>query len=255
MLQIDALTVRFDGLEALAGIDLALADGEVLGLVGPNGSGKSTLFNAITGLCAPDSGRVRFGGIEIAGKPAHLIARLGIARSFQHPRLFQRMTVFDNVWAAQHSLPGIGWRGLTALGGMAERTRRAAVDRLLREAGLAERRGALAGELPLADQRRLELARALAREPKLLLLDEPAGGMTPAETAELVDLLRRIALPGRACIVIEHKIDLIAALCDRVAVLDFGRKIAEGRPAAVLADSAVRAAYFGADGTGDARSR
>jgi branched-chain amino acid transport system ATP-binding protein len=253
MLQIDALTVRFDGLEALAGIDLALADGEALGLVGPNGSGKSTLLNAITGLCAPVSGRVRFGGTDIAGKPAHAIARLGIARSFQNLRLFARMTVFDNVWAAQHSLPGIGWRERLALGGAAERARRAEVDRLLHEAGLAERRGALAGALPLADQRRLELVRALARQPKLLLLDEPAGGMTPAETAAMVDLLRRIALPGRACIVIEHKIDLIAALCDRVAVLDFGRKIAEGKPAAVLADPAVRTAYFGAGG--DARSR
>lgn len=251
MLEIERLVRTFGALEALAGLDLSVGEGDRVGLIGPNGSGKTTLFNVITGVYAPTGGSVRLEGRDLGGSKPDRIVNRGVARTFQNLRIFERMTVFENVWAAQHRRGDVAWRELL-FGGSAERRRRGEVDYLLERTGLADRRDLLAGGLPLPDQRRLELARALARAPRLLLLDEPAGGMTPAETGQMIGLIREVAMPGRTCIVIEHKMEMIQELCDRVCVLNFGRKIAEGSPAAVLRDDAVIEAYIGREVPADA---
>ena len=234
MLRVDRLGVSFDGLRALDGVGFALAAGEALGLIGPNGSGKTTLFDAICGLVAPDSGRVLFDGREITREPAHAIARRGIARTFQGVRLFERMTALDNVRCARPET------GSAARNGGAER--------LLERVGIGHLRHALAEDLPLAARRRLELARVLARRPRVLLLDEPAGAMTSAETTQMVDLLRSVHAGGCAMIVVEHRIELVAEICARVLALDCGRVVAEGSLDAVLADARVRSAYLGVAG-------
>ena len=252
MLEIEHLVRTFGALEALAGLDLSVGEGDRVGLIGPNGSGKTTLFNVITGVYAPTAGSVRLEGRDIGGVKPDRIVNRGVARTFQNLRIFQRMTVFENVWAAQHRRGDVAWRELLYPGGSAERRRRGEVDYLLERTGLAERRDVLAGGLPLPDQRRLELARALARAPRLILLDEPAGGMTPAETGQMIGLIREVAMPGRTCIVIEHKMEMIRELCNRVCVLNFGRKIAEGSPEAVLRDDAVIEAYIGREAPADA---
>lgn len=252
MLEIERLVRTFGALEALAGLDLSVGEGDRVGLIGPNGSGKTTLFNVITGVYAPTGGSVRLEGRDIGGVKPDRIVNRGVARTFQNLRIFERMTVFENVWAAQHRRGDVAWRELLYPGGSAERRRRGEVDYLLERTGLADRRDVLAGGLPLPDQRRLELARALARAPRLILLDEPAGGMTPAETGQMIGLIREVAMPGRTCIVIEHKMEMIRELCNRVCVLNFGRKIAEGSPEAVLRDDAVIEAYIGREVSADA---
>jgi branched-chain amino acid transport system ATP-binding protein len=232
MLRVDDLGVHFNGVRALDRVGFTLAAGEALGLIGPNGSGKTTLFDAICGLVAPDSGRVLFDGEQITGQSAHAIARRGIARTFQGVRLFERMTALENVRCAQP--------GATAQRGEAER--------LLERVGIGQFGGVLAEDLPLAARRRLELARVLARRPRLLLLDEPAGAMTQAETIEMAQLLRSVHAGGCAMIVVEHRIELVAEICPRVLALDCGRVVADGSLDAVLADARVRSAYLGVAG-------
>ena len=252
MLDVKRLARKFGAVEALAGLDFSVREGESVGLIGPNGSGKTTLFNVVTGVYPATSGSVHLGGRDIGASKPDRIVNLGVARTFQNLRIFERLTVFENVWAAQHRRADVSLRELMFANRAAEQARREEIDGLLELAGLADRRDTLAGGLPLPDQRRLELARALARRPRLLLLDEPAGGMTPAETEQMVRLICDIAIPGRTCIVIEHKMELIRILCDRVCVLDFGRKIAEGSPDAVLRDERVIEAYIGREALADA---
>ena len=230
MLRLERVSRRFGGIEAVKDLDLDVPAGARLGLIGPNGSGKTTVLNLVSGVLPAHGGAIFVAGTRIDGLPAHRFARLGIARTFQNLRLVAHMTVRENVWLAQHTLPA---------------PRAARVEELLAALGLEAWRDAPVSGLPLPQQRRVELARALAREPRLLLLDEPAGGMTPAETEEMRDLIARLVPAETALILVEHKIELVARLCPRIAVLDFGRKIAEGAPEAVLRDPKVMEVYFG----------
>jgi len=228
MLRVEGLSVRFDGVQALDRVGFALAAGEALGLIGPNGSGKTTLFDAICGLVAPNSGRLLFEGQDMTAAPTHSIARRGVARTFQSVRLFERMTALENVRCAQgetSSLPE--------------------AERLLERMAISQFRDGLAEDLPLAARRRLELARALARRPRLLLLDEPAGAMSQVETAQMAQLLHSVHAGGCALIVVEHRIELVAEICPRVLALDCGRTVADGPLDVVLADPRVRSAYLG----------
>ena len=221
LLQLEGLSVRFGGVEALAGVDLELAPGHALGLVGANGCGKTTLFDAITGVVRPSAGRIVLLGRDITHAAVHDIARAGIARTFQTVRLFPAMTVADNV--ARVDEPGGA--------GSVEQ----ALEQTLEQTGLAARRSVLAGELSLAERRRLEIARALARAPKLLLMDEPTSGLSPQETDDMIALLTSVVLPGRAAIIAEHKAYVLAALCPAAVLLDQGRKVKLGPPADLLA--------------------
>ena len=252
MLALRRVEKRFGALAALDGVDLEVAEGEVLGLIGPNGSGKTTLLNTVTGMYPPSGGRISFQGTDITSWKGHRIASLGIVRTFQNIRLFPTMTVFQNVWASQHSRVSGGL--LALLRSRPSRrcgdTRR--VEEMLELVGLLKDREVLAKHLPLPARRRLEVARALTIDPPLVFLDEPAGGMTPAETADMARLIQEVVAPNRTCVVIEHKMALIAGVCTRLCVLDFGRKIAEGPPGEVLADANVRQAYLGRDDALDA---
>ena len=218
LLQVEALSVRFGGVEALAGVDLELAPGQALGLAGVNGCGKTTLFNALTGVVRASTGRIVFLGRDITGAAVHDIARAGIARTFQTVRLFPTMTVADNVERVDAA-------------GAVER-----VEEALTQTGLTGRRAVLAGELSLVEQRRLEIARALARAPRLLLMDEPTSGLNPGETEDMIALLAGAVLPGRAAIVAEHKAHVLVALCASTVVLDHGRKVKQGPSADLLAN-------------------
>jgi len=245
VLELQAVGKTFGELQALHGIDLHVRRGTVSGLIGPNGSGKTTLVNIITGVYAPDSGRVFLDGKDVSRASADQITRLGVSRSFQNIRIFNRMSVLENVIAA---LIGHHKPGLATLLGRAKRIgdpRVTAARRALETVGLLEQGDLFANELPLPLRRRLEIARALACDPKFLVLDEPAGGMTPAETASISELIRSRIAPGRTCVVIEHKMDLISHVCEHLCVLNHGEKIAEGDPRSVVNQPEVIEAYLG----------
>jgi branched-chain amino acid transport system ATP-binding protein len=248
LLEAAAISKRFGGLIALAAVSLTVGRGEIFGLIGPNGAGKTTLFNVLTGLFPPDAGEFTFDGRRLTGMKPHQVAERGIARTFQNIRLFANMSVLENVMVERHARTRAGVAG-AVLRDAATRAEEAAItDRareLLEYTGIAGRAAEPAHSLAYGDQRRLEIARALATEPRLLALDEPAAGMNATETADLKRLLERIRGDGVTLLLIEHDVKLVMGLCDRVAVLDYGRKIAEGAPAAVQRDAAVIEAYLG----------
>lgn len=236
MLTIQQVSRNFGGVRALNRVDLEVRPGEIFALIGPNGSGKTTLFNVITGVFPPTEGRLWFNGQEITGARTHRIVRLGIGRTFQTIRLFTRLSVFQNVWVARHA-PG------DRSGGHAKERER--VEELLAFTRLRDKRDELAGNLNFGEQRRLELARALAMEPNLLLLDEPAAGMNYAEVQELVEDIRKLREMGKTIFLVEHVMDLVMGVADRIAVLNFGEKIAEGTPGEIQANPRVVEAYLG----------
>ncbi len=242
LLEIEALTKRFGGVVATDGISLALVPGELHAIIGPNGAGKTTLIGQLTGEIAPDGGRIRFDGGDITRLPAYRRSQLGLARSFQITSLFSDFTALDNVALAVQAHSGHSfrfWRDARREMGLREPAR-AALGRV----GLAQRADALVAGLSHGERRQLEIAMALATKPRMLLLDEPMAGMGPEESARLVNTLRQ--LKGSVTILlIEHDMDAVFALADRISVLVYGRIIASGEPAAIRADAAVRQAYLG----------
>jgi branched-chain amino acid transport system ATP-binding protein len=249
VLEVERVSKNFGGLMALIEVSFHVEEGEIFGLIGPNGAGKTTLFNMLTGLSKASSGAIRFVGRPLGGKRPEAIAALGVGRTFQNIRLFCGMSVLDNIKIPQHVHARAGlWRGVfnTRLSRSEEREITARALELLEFVGLAERVDRLAGSLPYGDRRRLEIARALALKPKLLLLDEPAAGMNPTEKTALVAFIREIRDRfDLTVLLIEHNVPMVMGLCQRIAVLNFGECIAVGSPEQVQSDPAVVKAYLG----------
>ena len=250
LLEYDDVTIRFGGLTALDSVSFEIRQGEILGLIGPNGAGKTTCFNVMTGVYRATSGEVRFAGQSIGGLKRHHITTLGVARTFQNIRLFKSMTVLENVLVGADAHSRVGLLGAlfrTPRQRRTEAASRARAKELLEIVGIRADPDELAANLSYGDQRRLEIARAMATEPKLLCLDEPAAGFNPAEKIRLMELIRRVRDEGYTVLLIEHDMRLVMGVTDRIVVLEFGRKIAEGSPSEIRDNPAVIAAYLGVD--------
>jgi len=241
---------RFGGVQALSDVDFTINHGEIYGLIGPNGAGKTSLFNVLTGIYPADAGTFTFAGQSLAGRKPHEVAACGIARTFQNIRLFANLSALENVMIGRHVRTHATVFGAIMRNARTREEERAIEKRgyaLLEYVGVARRANDLAKHLAYGDQRKLEIARALATDPRLLALDEPAAGMNATETAALRALLERIRGDGTTILLIEHDMKLVMSLCDRVLVLDYGKKIAEGPAAVVQKDEKVISAYLGAD--------
>ena len=250
LLEVDNVTIKFGGLTALDGVDFQIREGEILGLIGPNGAGKTTCFNVMTGVYQATSGQVRFDGTPLVRMKRHKITQLGIARTFQNIRLFKSMTVLENVMVGTDAHSKVSFFDALLRLPRHRRTEAESLARakeLLDIVGIKARHDELAANLSYGDQRRLEIARAMATGPKLLCLDEPAAGFNPAEKQRLMELIRKVRDEGYTVLLIEHDMRLVMGVTDRIVVLEFGRKIAEGTPAEIRDNPAVIAAYLGVD--------
>lgn len=248
LLEVKSLTRAFGGLTAVSNVDFHVEEGEIVSLIGPNGAGKTTFFNCVTGIYTPTSGSVIFNGDDISGLRPSRVAERGISRTFQNIRLFASMTAMENVMTGCHVRTKTGVVGAIIRNKKSreeEKEIKEKAHHLLRFVGLSPRAATIAANLPYGDQRRLEIARALATEPKLLLLDEPAAGMNPQETEGLKSLVSKIRNNGISVLLIEHHMKVVMSISDRVVVLDHGEKLAEGTPAEVQSNTEVIKAYLG----------
>ncbi|MGP0091703.1 MAG: ABC transporter ATP-binding protein [Xanthobacteraceae bacterium] len=247
MLFLHGVTLTFGGLSVIESLDFKVANGSRCGLIGPNGAGKTTIFNLISGVYQPTAGEILLDNESIGGIPLNRRAHLGIGRTFQNLRLMKHLTVLENVLLGQNYRVGVLSRMLAPLSSRWNKTYLAEARQIIKDVGLEDDANRLAAGLPYGVQKRVELARALATRPRLLLLDEPAAGLNSDERGELVKILRASVPPSMAVLIVEHDVEFVGKLCDHVVALNFGRKIAEGRPDAVCNHPAVIEAYLGRD--------